>query len=433
MFNYFFPVYSALWKLAAPLLRRSPRLGQYWKQRTLQQAPQGPFDIWIQAASGGEAALINMVLDQLSKIEQSGTQHHQHPLRILATATTPQGIEILKRDGYEKKTNNLTISAFPLDEPAIMEKSFQLFSPRLAILVETELWPAFLACAKKRGVPVLVINGRMSPGSYRNYRVIASFFRNFGPQKVLAMSQQDAKRFGNLLGEERVTTIPNLKFDKITTHPKRKATITSVLPDNSLFIIFGSIRKEEETQVINCIYQLLHQHPQLIIGFFPKHIERATKVMQKITALKIPATLRSSLNQKKAPAGTVIVWDCFGELADAYHQAEAAFVGGSLCPRGGHNLIEPLVAGLRPITGPYWQDFAWIGTRARQLGLIEEVQNSRELTEVLLKRIAHREDKKKNLLFTEKYLESKRGGTVATCNEILHFFAKTTFLKKTHL
>ncbi len=417
MVNYFSPIYNTLWQLAIPLLRRSPRMGQCWNQRTLQQAPQGPFDIWIQAASGGEAALVVMVLNVLDKIIKKDKEGCT--LRVLATATTPQGIEILKKNSLKKNNINLSISAFPLDAPSIMEKAFHHFQPDIAILVETELWPAFLVYAKKANIPVMIINGRMSNKSYRAYRKISSFFQRFGPQRVLAMSQEDAKRFGNLVGSQRVAIIPNLKFDAIPRPQEKTGDIQKILPANTPFLVFGSIRKEEEVQIINCIYQLLHKHPALSIALFPKHIERAEKIRQKTARLGIPCLLRSSLYTEPAPAGSVIIWDQFGEQAAAYQYAEAAFVGGSLCPRGGHNLIEPLVAGIRPVTGPCWHDFAWIGRRAQQLGFIEEVNNSKELTAAMLHRIEQKEDKKRNLLAIEKYLATKRGGTSATCKEII--------------
>ncbi len=162
----------------------------------------------------------------------------------------------------------------------------------------------------------------------------------------------------------------------------------------------------------------------LSIALFPKHIERAKKIQRKMARLGIPCPLRSLLHTEPASAGSVIIWDQFGEQATAYQYAEAAFVGGSLCPRGGHNLVEPLVAGIRPITGPCWYDFAWIGRRAQQLGFIEEVENSKELTAAMLRRIEQKEDKKKNLLAIEKYLTSKRGGTSATCKEIIQLLSE---------
>ncbi len=426
VYNFFFPVYSALWRLASPLLRHSPRLAEGWRQRTLQAAPQGPFDLWIQSASGGEAIIANMVLGYLAQMRKEGKIARQ--LRILATATTPQGINILKEGAPQNSAETeLVISYFPLDAPALMAKAFRLFSPRLAILVETELWPGFLASARQNGVMVMVINGRMSAKSHSAYRKISSFFRDIGPQKVLAMSVEDGRRFADIVGGEKVTTIPNLKFDTFTQAAVTQESVKNILPGNTPFVVFGSIRKPEETEIINCIHQLHSRHPTLITGLFPKHIERARNMLQRIAMLGIPCTLRSSLATEPAPAGSVIVWDLFGELAAAYQQAEAAFVGGSLYPEGGgHNLIEPLVAGIRPVTGIHWQDFAWLGQEVVELGLVEEVNNGRELTAALLARLEHGENRESNTGKAEQYLAAKRGGTATTCGEIIKLLQENT-------
>ncbi len=418
MYNFFPPVYNALWRLVSPLLRRSPRLAEGWEQRTLHGAPSGPFDLWIQSASGGEAFITNTVLNCLRQMKREGRIERQ--LRILATSTTPQGIKILTEGARQKgKETDLAISYFPLDAPSLMTEAFHRFKPRLAILVETELWPGFLVSARQSGVTVMVINGRMSGKSHAAYRRIALFFHKFGPQKVLAMSREDGQRFADIVGSERVTVIPNLKFDSLNRAVTKQETVKNILPKDATFIIFGSIRKPEETEIINCIHQLHSKYPALITGFFPKHIERAEKIERKIALLGIPCTLRSSLVTETAP-GSVIVWDLFGEQAAAYHQAETAFVGGSLYPKGGgHNLIEPLIAGIRPITGPYWHNFAWLGREVEERELIEEVTNSKELMAALLGRLENRESKEENTIKAEQYLAAKRGGTAATCDEII--------------
>ncbi len=365
--------------------------------------------------------IAGMLLNHLAKIQEDAQT--KTPLRILATSTTPQGVKTLKENTKQIKQFSLTINFFPLDAPFVMEKAFHFFQPRLAILVETELWPAFLIYASKKQVPVMVINGRMSQKSYAAYRKIAPFFKHFGPQKVLAMSPQDASRFAQLLGQEKVTALSNLKFDNIASSKHKENILKELLPDkDSPFVVFGSIRKQEEIQIINSIYRLLNSCPNLTIGFFPKRTQRAAAIIKRMAALGIQCTLRSSLNTQPITPGKVIIWDQFGELATAYQYAETAFVGGSLYPQGGgQNLIEPLIAGIRPLTGKFWHDFAWLGKEVIELKLIEEVANDRELATALIKRIEAKENKKENQLRAEKYLAAKRGSTAVTCTEIMKF------------
>ncbi len=414
-------IYNALWLLSRPFLRRSPRLAKGWEQRTLHTAPRGPFDLWIQAASGGESQLVNMVLDKLA--EQIPTGQY---LRILVTSTTPQGIESLERSCQERSADKikLAISSFPLDAPSLMDEAFARFLPKLAILTETELWPGFLLCAQKRDIPVMVINGRISSGSYRFYRRFFSFFQGIGPKKILAISDENAKRFASLFGKEQVEIVANIKFDKIPASARNKRTIEKFLPTTSSFVVFGSIRQLEEKQILCCIRQLLGQHPAVVIGVFPKHIERAEKIAQQTAALGICCCLRSKLTDTAALPGTVIIWDIFGELPDAYQQAEAAFVGGSLCNKGGHNLLEPLVTGIRPLTGPDWKDFSWLGREIITTGLTEEIANWQELATALHKRLVDKEDKDEVVRRAQQYLEKRQGGTAVTCSRILNYLDK---------
>lgn len=386
----------------------------------LATAPEGPFDFWIQAASGGESMLANAIFDALQQ-EEKGRK-----LNILASSNTSQGVEILTKTA-ERATENLqlSISYFPFDIPPLMDHAFTRFQPRLAVLVETELWPGFLIAAHNAKVPVLLINGRMSAKSHRTYRRFATFFQRFGPEKVLAMSKEDAARFVDLVGPKRVQILPNLKFDKLSTSAAAKNFDRELFAENTPFLVFGSIRKQEEKQIICVIHQLLQQHPKLITGFFPKHVERAEKVIRQLNAIGLPCRLRSTLDTAPATPGTVIVWDRFGELAAAYQLAKAAFVGGSLCGWGGHNFLEPLIAGVRPVTGPNWQNFAWIGREIVECGLVKEVHSSQELVQALHNRLARSEDRTEIMAQVERYLATRRGGTQATCATITQYIDKS--------
>lgn len=362
--------------------------------------------------------LANMVLNEL--------KHHlpqDEHLHILITSTTPQGIEILKKRTTSQTDEklNVSISYFPFDSPVLMNRAFTRFQPRLAVLVETELWPGFLITAKEKNIPVMVINGRLSVKSHRTYRKFSSFFHRFGPDKILAMSREDASRFADIVHSEKIQILPNLKFDKLSVSSENNHFSHTLFAENSPLLIFGSIRRQEEKLIISVLQQLLQSHPDLIIGFFPKHIARADNVMKQLTKIGLVCKLRSTLETEPAPAGAVIVWDKFGELSTAYQIAEAAFVGGSLCNWGGHNFLEPLMTGIRPITGPNWQHFAWIGKEIVETGLVEEVQNEQELVEALLKRLHNKEDKKEILNRTEKHLTKKRGGTADTCAAIMQY------------
>ena len=401
-----------------PFLHRSPRLALGWAQRTLRDTANGPFDLWIQAASGGEALLINMVLQELA-----ATLPPYKRLRVLATSGTKQGIDSLEKgrtqlpagDGLE-----VTIAYFPFDTPQLMAKAFARFAPKLAIIVETELWPGFLVQARQNNVPVFLINGRISEKSFRSYRHFRGFFKKYGPEKVWAISPLDGGRFAGVVGVERVVLMNNIKFDRI--EPKDDFTtntpIAGLLPPAAPFVLLGSVRREEEEMVLRTIRATLAKRGDIVIGLFPKHIERADHWIDSLRAAGITAVKRSQVADRRE-AGTVIVWDVFGELAGAYALAAAAFVGGSLVNLGGQNFLEPLVFGLQPIIGPYWKNFAWVGREIVTSGLVQEVENEAALATALLTAIDGGRPRAAVTEEVRRFFQPRKGGTKLVSRQII--------------
>lgn len=409
-------LYSLAWAIARPFLHRSPRVALGWDQRTLAEGPEGPFDIWIQAASGGESQLTNMVLERLAA-EASGK------LRVLATSGTRQGIDSLEkgraglRDGGSL---DIAVAYFPFDAPAIMAKAFARFAPGLAVVVETELWPGYLTAARHHRVPVLLINGRMSEKSFRSYRHFSRFFSAYGPERVLAISPEDGERFGRVVGPERVALMNNIKFDRIEPQndPPSPSPVAGLLAETAPFVLLGSIRREEEERILQTISSLLAARGDLLIGLFPKHIERAGEWQALLAKASIPAVRRSQATGRSQP-GTVIVWDVFGELAGAYALASATFVGGSLVNLGGQNFLEPLVFGLQPIIGPYWKNFAWVGRDIVAAGLVREVADQHELAQALLSAIDAPRPRAEVIEQVRAFFAPKKGGTAQACRAII--------------
>jgi 3-deoxy-D-manno-octulosonic-acid transferase len=426
LINLILPFYNLAWSAAMPLLRRSPRVSLGWSQRTLREAPDGPFDIWIQAASGGESLLTNMVLERLTAMLP-----RQKRLRVLATSGTKQGIDSLEkgRDLLPRQENlEITTAYFPFDAPHLMKKAFVRFSPKLAIIVETELWPGFLVTARRNNVPVLLINGRMSEKSCRSYQHFRGFFKKYGPEKIWAISSQDGERFAGVFGAERVELMNNIKFDRIeaTNDAPTASPIADLFPETAPFVLLGSIRRAEEEVILKTIIATLAQRNDIVIGIFAKHIERADHWISMLHTAKIDAVKRSQIVTRRDP-GTVIVWDVFGELAGAYALAAATFVGGSLVNLGGQNFLEPLAFGLKPIIGPHWRDFAWVGRDIVTSGLVRQVTNGAELTAAILEEIDDGENKAEVILQVQRFFAPRKGGTEQISRQIIN---KLQFLEK---
>ena len=393
-------------------------MGLGWQQRTLKDVAEGPFDLWIQAASGGESMLTNMVLKGLEDLLPKNTKW-----RILVTSGTKQGIDSLIKGRNNLPSDrmfDITVAYFPFDAPYLMEKAFSRFAPKLAVIVETELWPGFLITAKKKDIPILLINGRMSAKSFGSYKYFSTFFHKYGPDKVMAISPADGERFAQIVGPDKVSLINNIKFDRIETQldPLEHNPIADFLPTNSPFLLFGSIRKQEEQKIVKTIKKILTARPNITIGLFPKHIERADLWIQYLTKEKITAIKRSETFSPQSP-GSVLVWDTFGELSGAYALARAAFVGGSLENLGGQNFLEPLVFGLKPIIGPYWKNFAWVGREIVASGLVQEVADENELVAGLLTAIDADVAKDQVIKQVQDFFEPRKGGTLQVCQQII--------------
>ena len=395
------------WIVAIPVIISFSRLREGWRERLILKERRG-FDLWIHGASVGEAL---MAADIISDVNISD-------MNILATTNTAQGKEILKN---KIRNENVIIRYFPFDIPSIMKKAFSRWRPKLAVLLETELWPSFIYECKKRNIPLIIINGRLSKNSLKSYMRFKPFWKRFSPDMVFAVSEEDAERYGCLFGKEKVTLMNNIKFDHINTELYQTPyELKRLIPDESPFLIFGSVRKEEERDILLAIEAILAILPNLVIGLFPRHMKRLDWWKEAFEKKGIKWMLRSEV-KATASSGTVIIWDRFGELKNAYSMANAVFVGGSLKPCGGHNFLEPLTYGLIPCVGPFLHNFQWVDKQLFEMGLVTIVKNWKELTEKLIYQILIPFDKSKVKRKFESFIRGHKGGKEQALEIILKY------------
>jgi len=411
-------LYNLAWPLALPGLALSKRLRKGFRQRLLLDAPVGFVDLWIQAASAGEAFLAWEVLKNLES---------EKGLKVLLTTGTSQGMEILEkaRADLEKQGRDLSLSLayFPFDMPAIMEKAVERVSPKALVLLETEIWPGLLSACRDYGVPAIVINGRMRRESLAGYLSLGGLFARIAPEKILAVSKEAAMRFGLVFGPEKVSLMPNMKFDRFQNHAEvsfTKSPLSEFLRPGSPLAVFGSIRQEEEPDVLTALARVHEARPKTAIGLFPRHMHRLEFWKKALSDAALPWVLRSRLNDPPPP-GSVILWDTFGELSSAYGFAGAAFVGGSLRPLGGQNFLEPLSFGVTPIIGPHWDNFAWIGREILEKGLVHEVRNADQLAQQMVKNLNRQKPREKVREQALAFISERRGGTRQACELIARY------------
>ncbi|MDP3427721.1 MAG: 3-deoxy-D-manno-octulosonic acid transferase, partial [Humidesulfovibrio sp.] len=240
----------------------------------------------------------------------------------------------------------------------------------------------------------------------------------------------DAARFGQVFGTPRGTArvgrMSNIKFDRLHFDAEPAAgqarpEFARLLPEGSPFVILGSVRKEEEQDVLKLILGLREARPKAVIGLFPRHMRRVCVWERLLNEAGVSFALRSG-NQIAEP-GQVLLWDEFGELSQAFSLACGAFVGGSLADLGGQNFLEPLAHGCTAVTGPSWSNFAWVGQEIFDTGLVRQVQDWRGALAELDALAGQAQNRLENRMADRAeiqaraaaYASTRRGGAAAAC------------------
>ncbi len=414
-------LYGVTWRAVTPLLRVSPRLREGYEERLLKRGPRNHVDVWIQAASVGEAFLALEIV--------SGFGPDDMP-RVLITTNTSQGAHILE-EGLDQlggmKKALVETAYFPFDAPSLMQAALKIWRPALMVLLETEFWPGLMAACKRRKVPLLVLNGRLSQRSFKAYSRFRGFLHRLGPERIYAISPADGQRFSSLFGENRVRLMHNIKFDRMnfdSMDPAASDYLRKIIPERVPFLVLGSVRREEEKDVMHTVEGVFSKVPGTIAALFPRHSSRIEPWKGRFSDAGLNWALRSRVENPVSP-GTVLLWDTFGELSSAYAVAHAAFVGGTLRPCGGQNFLEAIAQGVRPCIGPYWNNFSWVGREILKTGLVREVNDWRELVDVLVKDIESPGERDAIIRRAGVYIKRRKGGTETACRAIAACLRRT--------
>ena len=298
----------------------------------------------------------------LRRSRRGGTARAEHPARypdrrIIVTTVTETG-----REAVEQRLAGIAEHRYmPLDFPWVVAAVLRIFQPSLFLCVETELWPNLLRALARRGVPVLLVNGRLSSQSYRGYRFIRPLMQQMlaSVTHCLMQSRRDAERITALgAPAERVICTGNIKFDQPLPHLQdtdADSLRALLLAGQEDLLVAGSTHPGEEDQVLACYQRVVQQHPTLVLLIAPRHIERVGQLEAAAKARGLIVVRRSVLATGVSVQGPrVVILDTRGELAAVYRDAVVAFVGGTLVPVGGHHLGTRHVgkAGLvRPLYG----------------------------------------------------------------------------------
>lgn len=310
--------------------------------------------VWFHAVSVGEVRALRTVLEEI--------QHRRPDWQCAVSTTTRTGMQTA-RSLYP----DLLLFYCPLDFTWATQRALRRIRPDLLALVELELWPNLVNQAQKCGVLVTLVNGRMSPRSYRGYRRIRFFVRRLlGKIDGFAVQNEAyAGRFRGLGADAaRVVVTGSVKYDAIETdrsNPRTRhlAKLLGIGKDEIVFIA-GSTLEPEEHVALDVYLRLKPCHPRLRLIVVPRHPERFDSVA-RLLAERSVSYLRRSLIETRATTEAdetpVILLDTLGELSALWGLAHVAFVGGSLAPRGGQNMIEPAAFGAAVLFGPHTWNF----------------------------------------------------------------------------
>jgi len=374
--------YYAVRMLVTGKYRKSlgPKLG-FYSGEEIFSALQGSPRIWVHAVSVGEVTAAAPVVAELR-------QRYPEACIVLSTSTET-GQEMAQR----LVTQATALIYYPLDLPFVVAKMLKRVQPDIFIPTETELWPNFLIQCRGKGVRVVLVNGRISPRSFRRYGRTRFFWKGLlaGLNGLGMISERDARRVLALgAPPEKVQVLGNAKYDSLASRTSavlqaeiaRKLDIRSGSP----VFVAGSTHEGEEAVCLTVYRRLLEFDPEFQLILVPRHIERGPAVADLVRQAGFEDVIRvSEINSGRQRQGErIVLVDVIGELFKVYSLATVVYCGGSLVPRGGQNILEAAAWGKVVFYGPSMEDFEGEKALLEEAGAGVPVADAGELQERML-------------------------------------------------
>lgn len=334
-----------------PYARIKAALGDtFWRDRIGFVTVENSADIWLHAASVGEVRVIQYLVELLKKTDPKLNLH----------------LTVMTRAGYKTATElmgtTLKISFFPLDVAFIIKRTLNRLNPRAIVIAETELWPNLIDIARKRNIPMMLVNGRMTVKAFGRYQRFARSMGNLLTMydRLFLKSDDDARHYrylleasGNSFDQELISVSGDMKFDAPVIIPDQdviantRRNLGAGVED--FVLVAGSTRPGEEAIMAALYTELAPRYNQLRLVIAPRHPERVDEIKQQMLAMGIAFSIYDGAPKTER----VIIVDKMGMLNQLYAAADLAFVGGTLVGIGGHNLLEPVWMGTPVLFGPH--------------------------------------------------------------------------------
>lgn len=376
----FFSLYNLLIFLTTPVyilrLKWKSRLNRAYGERInerfgfyRQELAFQKHDIWVHAVSFGEAEVAKGLI----------TQWLNQGKRVLVTSTTPTGSARIQAL-FQKKVTHVYL---PFEWPSALKRLLKQFQPKLLVIMETELWPNLIRVSNQHNLNIVITNARLSEKSIKGYAYIRPLMRQILSYVtlVIAQTKEDGARFVDLgLLNSKMKVGGNLKFDAefLPLRQEERQLQRSALFGERAVLIAASTHPGEEALLIESFNILKQKHKALVLVLAPRHPERATEIAQLLDQCQLTYCSRT---EKRALAinQSVFILNTLGELQLFYQLADVAFVGGSLVPHGGHNVLEAIRADLPVVVGPHMHNFKFM---AEQLLLIDGMVQAKDAAEL---------------------------------------------------
>lgn len=380
---------------------------RWWERLAFFKTQYSAGSVWFHAVSVGEAEAAFPLIRRLQK------QHPNTP--VLVTTTTPTGSarvqSVLGESVYHVY--------LPYDIPVILKRFFQTFKPAMLVVLEKEIWPNLFRQCGENDIPLLIVNARLSARSARSYRLIQALVKPALSQvdKILAQTEEDRMRFIEIGADPgKVEVSGNLKFDIDVPQAlieQGQQLRRELFPGRFVWII-ASTHAGEEKLFFEQYYELKNYIPKLLLLLVPRHPERFEPVRQLAEQHSLKVVKRSEKKLVNTKTDVYLA-DTMGELKMLYAAADVAFVGGSLVPVGGHNILEPLAIGVPVLFGPDMINFKQIARNVLQQQAAIQCQSAEASSEYLLKLYRDPDMRQKMIEQGYHFIRQNQGALQKSC------------------
>lgn len=372
--------------------RANERIGQPSKER-----PEGKL-IWLHGASVGESL---SMLPLINKLLENYPDAH-----IMVTTGTVTSADVMNKRLPQRAFHQY----IPIDNPTFVSRFLNHWKPDLVLWFESDLWPALLSGIKRKKIPLILVNGRISNKSFKRWQQFDFISKELLDcfTFCLGQSDEDAYRL-RVLGAKEAICLGNLKYAGINppVDAEKKAEIANQIGNRPLWAVI-STHSDEELQIGKFLNQAINEVPNLFTIIAPRHPNRGTEIQEQLENLGLKTALRSK-GEKITKDTNVYIADTIGEVGIWYDMSPIVFIGGSLIPHGGQNFIEPSRFRDAVIVGPHMHNFTDAMNRAKKANAIIQVQDAAELKNTVITLLKDNEllENKRQLAYDWAYGEAK--------------------------